>query len=191
MRTYFISSLRLTVMLFIILAGIYPFLVMAIGKLAKDQGKGVTIERQGKTVGYENIGQNFSSEQYFWGRPSAVNYNAAGSGGSNKAPSNSGYLATVQSRTNTFIAHHPGVTKAEIPVDLITASGSGLDPHISPQAARIQVKRVAAARALNENIVQALVERHIENPLLNLFGPARVNVLELNIALDELSAGKK
>lgn len=178
-------------MLFIILAGIFPLLVMGIGKLTRGQGKGVTIEKNGKTVGYENIGQSFFSDKYFWGRPSAVNYNAAGSGGSNKGPSNSDYLATVQSRINTFLIHHPEIAKNEIPVDLITASGSGLDPHISPKAAGIQVKRIAKVRNLEEQEVSMLVENQIEKPLLGLFGPQRVNVLKLNLALDKLTESKK
>lgn len=186
----FISSLKLTAILLIILSGIYPFLVMAIGKLVKDEGKGITIESKGEVVGYENIGQTFSSAQYFWGRPSAVNYNAAGSGGSNKGPYNPDYLAVVQSRIDTFIARHPGIKRKEIPVDIITASGSGLDPHISVEAARIQVKRVARARNIDEADLLQLIDHQTEKPLLGLFGPACINVLKLNIALDQLITKK-
>ncbi len=174
----------------VILAGIFPLLVMGIGKLAKGEGKGVTIKQNGITIGYENIGQAFSSDQYFWGRPSAVNYHAAGSGGSNKGPSNPDYLSLVQGRIDSFLVHHPGTLKNHIPVDLITASGSGLDPHISQEAATIQVTRIAKVRNLEEKQVYTLVEQHTEKPLLGLFGPKKINVLKLNIALDELSASK-
>lgn len=182
----FIPALRLTFILLFLFSGIYPLVVAFIGKFAPGSGKGITITSMGKIVGYENIGQSFISDRYFHGRPSAVNYNASGSGGSNKAPFNPEYHATVQARIDTFISHNPGVAKKEIPADLITASGSGLDPHISPRAATIQVKRIAQIRGITEQEVTALVAQHIEEPLMGLLGPEKVNVLKLNIALDQL-----
>jgi K+-transporting ATPase ATPase C chain len=134
-------------------------------------------------VGYENIGQKFTEDKYFWGRPSAVDYNAAGSAGSNKGPSNPDYLQVLQDRIDSFLIHNPGVKREQIPADLVTASGSGLDPHISPAAAYVQAKRVAAARGLTEDRVTALVDAHIKKSML---GPSVINVLKLNIELDKL-----
>jgi len=167
----------------IICAGIYPLLIAAVGKATPGNGKGKTISVNGKVVGYENIGQKFTEDKYFWGRPSAVDYNAGGSGGSNKGPSNPDYLKTVQDRIDSFLVHNPGINKGDIPADLVTASGSGLDPHISPASAYVQVKRVAAARKLPEEKIKMLVEQQIEKTIL---GPSVVNVLKLNIELDKI-----
>ena len=168
----------------VICAGLYPLLIAVIGKAAPNGGKGETISVDGKVVGYGNIGQKFTEEKYFWGRPSAVDYNAAGSAGSNKGPSNPDYLQIVQDRIDTFLVHNPGVKKEEIPADLVTASGSGLDPHISPEAALFQVPRVAKARNIPEDRVRHLVQTHTEGRFLGLLGEPRVNVLALNLALD-------
>lgn len=179
----FLIPIKLTLVLIIICAVIYPLLIAFVSKLAPGCGKGETIQVNGKVVGYANVGQKFTDDKYCWGRPSAVDYNAAGSAGSNKGPSNPDYLKTVQDRIDSFLVHNPGVKKEDIPAEMVTASGSGLDPHLSPASASIQVKRIAVARNLPENKVQALVEAHIEK---SLFGPAVINVLKLNIALDEL-----
>ena len=168
----------------VLLAVIYPMAIFGIAQLAPNKGKGETITVNGKVVGYQKIGQKFDKSNYFWGRPSAVDYNAAGSGGSNKGPSNSDYLALVQKRIDTFLIVHPYLKKSEIPSDMVTASGSGLDPNISPQGALIQVKRVAKERNLSEEKVKALVQAKINTPAV--IGTATVNVLELNVALDEL-----
>jgi K+-transporting ATPase ATPase C chain len=186
MKKYIISSIRLTVVLTIILCVIYPLFITFAGKLANGKGDGETIMVKGKVVGYEKLGQSFTKPQYFWGRPSAAGYNAAGSSGSNKGPSNPDYLKDVSKRVDTLLKYHPYLKHSDIPADLVTASGSGLDPDISPEAAKIQVKRVAEYRKLDEHKVAALVEDHIDAPLLGLLGPAKVNVLKLNIALDEL-----
>ncbi|MES2109432.1 MAG: K(+)-transporting ATPase subunit C [Bacteroidota bacterium] len=178
-----IQSIRLTLVLIVLLCVIYPVIITFAGKLSKGQGDGEKIIVNGKVVGYAAIGQKFDKPQYFWGRPSAVAYNAAGSGGSNKGPSNPDYLKDVKSRIDTLLKYHPGLQKSEIPADLVTASGSGLDPDISPESAKIQIKRVAQFRKLDEQKVAALVSAHIEAPL---FGPKKVNVLKLNVALDEL-----
>jgi K+-transporting ATPase ATPase C chain len=178
------SILKFTLFMVVLLAVIYPMAIFGIAQLAPNKGKGETITVNGKVVGYQKIGQKFDKSNYFWGRPSAVDYNAAGSGGSNKGPSNPDYLALVQKRIDTFLIVHPYLKKSEIPSDMVTASGSGLDPNISPQGALIQVKRVAKERKLSEDKVKALVETKINTP--TLMGVATVNVLELNIALDEL-----
>lgn len=183
MRTYILLSLKMTALMLVLCSGIYTVVVWGVAQLAPNQGKGFVIEQNGKTY-YANVGQTFDDDRYFWSRPSAVSYNAAGSAGSNKGPGNPDYLVQVQARIDTFLVHHPGVDKAQIPADLVTASGSGLDPHISPEGARIQVARVARVRNLPETQVRELVERHIEGPWLGLFGPSRVNVLKLNLALD-------
>ena len=140
----------------------------------------------GKVVGYANIGQKFTEDKYFWGRPSAVDYNAAGSAGSNKGPSNPDYLKQVQGRIDSFLVHNPAVKNEEIPAELVTASGSGLDPDLSPAGATIQIKRIAAVRKLDASKLISLVNKQTEKPLLGLFGPAKVNVLKLNIELDKL-----
>src|SRR5689334_6022913 len=146
----FLVSIKLTLALVVICAGLFPLLIAFIGKLAPGGGKGETITVNGKVVGYANVGQKFTDDKYFWGRPSAVDYNAAGSAGSNKGPTNPDYLKTVQDRIDSFLVHNPGIKKEDIPADLVTASGSGLDPDISPMAAYVQVKRVAAVRGLPE-----------------------------------------
>ncbi len=186
MKKYLLPSLKLTVIFIILCAIIFPLLIAGIGKFTSGGGKGETVSINGKVVGYANIGQKFTQDKYFWSRPSAVDYNAAGSAGSNKGPTNPDYLKQVQDRIDSFLVHNPGVTKKEIPSELVTASGSGLDPDLSPAAVQVQVKRVAVVRKLDENKVTALVQASIQKPLLGLFGPAKINVLKLNIALDEL-----
>jgi len=183
MKKYLLPSIKLTVALLLLLAVVYPLLIAGIAKLAPGAGDGVKVYKNGKAVGYENIAQAFSSDAYFQPRPSAVGYNAAGSGGSNKGPTNPEFLKTVQDRIDTFMAHNPGVNKADIPAELVTASGSGLDPDLSPEGANIQVKRIAALRHMPEQKLTDLVAAHTEKPVL---GPTKVNVLKLNIALDEL-----
>jgi len=186
MKTYILPSLKLTGILILICAVIYPLIIAGIGKMTPGDGKGQTLEVNGKVVGYENIGQNFTSDTYFQGRPSAVNYNAAGSGGSNKGASNQEYLSLVQVRIDSFLVHNPTIKKSEIPSELVTASGSGLDPNISVKAARIQVPRIAHLRDRSEKDIYDLIAKHTEKPLLGLFGPEKINVLKLNIALNTL-----
>ena len=186
MKQHILPALRLTLFCVIFFCGIYTFFIWAIARIAPDQGNGQTVSLNGKVVGYALDGQSFTQDKYFWGRPSAVNYNGAGSGGSNKGPSNPDYLKDVQSKIDSFLVHNPGINKTDIPAELVTYSGSGLDPDLSPAGARIQVKRVAAVRGLPGDKVNELVEKSIEQPFLGIFGPARVNVLKLNIALDQL-----
>lgn len=185
MKKNLLISLRLTIVMIMLCAVLYPLLIAAIGRVTPGGGKGETLSVAGRVVGYEKLGQKFTDDKYFWGRPSAVDYNAAGSGGSNKGPSNPDYLQIVKDRIDTFLVHNPGVKKEEIPADLVTASGSGLDPDISPASAHVQVKRIAAIRNLPEEKVRALVDQHVEKPFMGL-GPEKVNVLKLNIDLDTL-----
>lgn len=185
MRSYIFPAIRISIVSIIFFCIIYTGAIWAIAQLAPNKGEGFVTMQNGKKY-YTNVGQKFNATNYFWSRPSAVDYNAASSGGSNKGASNPDYLATVQSRIDTFMAYHPYLKKSEIPSDIVTASGSGLDPDISPQAALIQVKRVATIRDLSEPQVKALVQKHIEKPLFKLFGTSRVNVLELNLDLDNL-----
>lgn len=186
MKKYILPSLKLTIIMIVLLALVYPILIAAIGKMAPGAGKGETVTVNGKVVGYVLVGQKFTEDKYFQGRPSAVDYNAAGSAGSNKGPSNPDYLKVVQERIDSFLVHNPGVKKEEIPAELVTASGSGLDPDLSPAAAKIQVKRIAAIRKLDEAKLMALIDQQTEGPFLGIFGPSKVNVLKLNIALDKL-----
>jgi K+-transporting ATPase ATPase C chain len=186
MKTYLLPSIKLTILLIVITAGIYPLAIAGVGKLTPGKGDGLTVSYKGRVVGYDNIGQKFTKDEYFWGRPSAVDYNAAGSGGSNKGPSNPDYLKQVEDRITDFMKHNPGVTRAQIPAELVTASGSGLDPDLSPAGARVQITRVAKARGISPDALTKLVDTHTEKPMLGVFGPAKVNVLKLNVALDEM-----
>jgi K+-transporting ATPase ATPase C chain len=186
MKTYLLPALKLTLILLVILAGIYPLAIAGIGKFTPGHGDGETIQYKGRTVGYANIGQKFTKDEYFWPRPSAVDYHADGSGGSNKGPSNPDYLKDVEKRIQDFMKKNPGVTRAEIPAELVTASGSGLDPDLSPAGAKVQVARVAKARNISAEQVEKIVDDRTEKPMLGLFGPPKVNVLKLNVALDEL-----
>jgi K+-transporting ATPase ATPase C chain len=186
MKKYILPSLKLTLVLLIICSLIYPLLVAAIGHFSPGNGKGTTETVNGKVVGYSEIGQKFDQDKYFWSRPSAVAFNAAGSAGSNKGPSNPDYLKDVQSKIDTFLVHNPGIRKEDIPAELVTYSGSGLDPDISPKGAYIQVARIAKTRNISEEKVQALVDQHIQKSLLGMLGPDKVNVLKLNFDLDKL-----
>ena len=186
MKKYLLPSLKLTLVLLLICSVLYPLFIAAVAKLAPGGGKGETLSVNGKVVGYKNIGQKFTDDKYFRSRPSAVDYNAAGSAGSNKGPTDTAYLKQVQDRIDSFLLHNPSVKKADIPSELVTASGSGLDPDLSPQGAYVQVARIAKTRNISEEKIKSLVAQQIQKPLLGLFGPEKVNVLELNIELDKL-----
>lgn len=176
----------MTLLLLLLLGFGYPFVLWGVGQLMPEKSTGSPVISGDKIIGYENIGQSFTNDNYFWGRPSATGYNAASTGGSNKGPSNPEYLAEVKARIDTFIVHNPDVKKEDIPSDLVTASGGGLDPHISVQGAYIQVSRVARVRNQNPEEIKKLITENIDKPLLNLFGTERVNVLKLNLVLDNL-----
>lgn len=180
-----------TFLCMILLSVAYPLLISGIGKMAPGHGKGRTVSYNRKTVGFAQEGQQFTANNYFWGRPSAVNYNGAGSGGSNKGPSNPDYLKEVEARIDTFLLHHPYLDRKAVPAEMVTASGSGLDPHISPRAAEVQIKRIAQATGLKEQELRSLVKKHTGTPLLNVLGPKTINVLELNLALKNLQTNKK
>ncbi|HSY08049.1 MAG TPA: potassium-transporting ATPase subunit KdpC [Steroidobacteraceae bacterium] len=175
-----------------VLTGIvYPLVVTAIAEVAFPYpAQGSVIVRNGKLVGSELIGQSFSDPKYFWSRPSATSpqpYNGTGSTGSNLGPLNPALIDAVKARIQALKAADPN-NKAPIPVDLVTASASGLDPHVSVAAAQYQINRIARARGLRVGAIQALVAAYTEGRLLGVLGEARVNVLELNLALDALSA---
>lgn len=180
MKQYIFSSIKLTVILIIVCVVLYPLVVLGIAQFMPDQGKGERVtDKNGKTY-YANIAQKFEADNYFNSRPSAVDYNAAGSGGSNKGPNNPDYLKTVQERVNTFKAKNPVVP---VPVDMVTASGSGLDPDISINAAKAQAARISRLRNVSIETVDQLIDSVAIYPIL---GPDKVNVLKLNIALDKI-----
>ena len=190
MKTLLRPAFSLFVALTVVTGIAYPLAVTAIAKVAfPEEAAGSLIVKDGKTVGSRLIGQNFSAPKYFWGRPSATApqpYNASASGGSNLGPLNPALTQAVKGRIEALKAADPGNTRA-IPADLVTASASGLDPHISPAAADYQVERVARARQIDPATLKAMVEKNTEERQWGIFGEARVNVLELNLALDTLS----
>ena len=182
-------ALGLFVVLSVITGLAYPFAVTGVAKaLFPHQAAGSLIERDGKLVGSALIGQNFADPGHFWGRPSATGpmpNNAANSGGSNLGPTNPALVDAVKGRVAALRAADPANT-APVPVDLVTASGSGLDPEISPAAAAYQVARVARVRGLPMGQVEELIREHTTGRDLGFFGEPRVNVLELNLALDAI-----
>jgi K+-transporting ATPase ATPase C chain len=184
MKQHILPAIRLTIFCLLFFCGAYTLIILGIAKAAPGKGLGETISVNNKVIGYKLEGQSFTNDKYFNGRPSAAGYNAAGSSGSNKGPSNPDYLHDVQSRIDSFLVHNPAIKKESIPSDLVTASGSGLDPDISPAAAYVQIARIAAARQLPEEKIKVLVNTLIEKPFL---GIKRVNVLQLNIELDKLN----
>jgi K+-transporting ATPase ATPase C chain len=184
------QSIVTLVVIGVLVGVVYPLAVTGIARgLFSHKAGGSMIVEGTETVGSELIGQPFSDSGYFWSRPSAtapIPYNAAASAGSNLGPTNPALLAVIEQRIQALRAADPG-NIAEVPVDLVTASASGLDPHISPAAAEYQVERVAGARGLAVDVVRALVAEHTEGRQWAVLGEPRVNVLELNLALDDLT----
>ncbi len=183
----FRPAIVLLVLLSLITGGAYPLAVTGLAQaLFPHQANGSLIVKDGQMLGSELVGQSFDDPKYFWGRLSATSpfpYNAAASSGSNLGPSNPGLRQAAQARINALRMADPTNT-TPIPVDLVTASGSGLDPHLSPAAALYQLPRVARARGLSEDQIRTLVEQFTEGRLCGIFGEPRVNVLKLNLALD-------
>lgn len=188
MKTILRPALVLFVLLSLITGLLYPLVVTGAAKAVfPGQAAGSLVERNGQVVGSSLIGQNFSDPKHFWGRPSATSpmaYNGAASSGSNQGPLNPALVDAVKGRVEALRAADPGNT-APVPVDLVTASASGLDPDISPAAAQYQAARVARVRGVPVAQVQTLIDRHTDKPLLSFLGEPRVNVLALNLALED------
>jgi K+-transporting ATPase ATPase C chain len=187
MRTLIRPAVTLLLLMTTLLGIVYPLVVTGIAKVAfPDQAAGSLIMKDGKAVGSTLIGQNFTAPKYFWGRPSATGnapYNGVASAGSNLGPLNPALTDAIKARAEALRAADPG-NNAPVPVDLVTASGSGLDPEISVAAAQYQLARVAKARGLTNEAVQKLIDAHTQGRWLGFLGEPRVNVLELNLALD-------
>ena len=186
-----LKSFKITLAFCVLFSVGYIFILWAFAQVAgPNKGNAAVVELNGKVVGAANVGQAFTEEIYFWGRPSHAGdgYDATSSCGSNKGPSNGEYLADVNARIDSFLVHHPYLSRKEVPAEMVTASASGLDPHISPKAAYAQVKRVAEARGMSSDKVMAIVNANVEEPLAGLFGTETVNVLKLNVALEKAVA---
>ncbi len=187
------TACRMTLVLTFLLGIVYPVAMTVLARVVFPfQAEGSLITGDGQIVGSELIGQNFTSPGHFHGRPSAAGdkgYDATSSSGSNLGPTNKSFIDTVKQRVKDVVGNNPGVTPAQVPVDLVTASGSGLDPEISPAAAELQVPRVAKARGLNEDTVRSVVRAHTRPRWAGILGEPGVNVLELNLALDEMGKG--
>ncbi|MCD7848847.1 MAG: K(+)-transporting ATPase subunit C [Parabacteroides sp.] len=188
------KSFKLTIAFCILFSVSYIFILWLFAQVAgPNKGNADVVELNGRIVGAANVGQQFTKDIYFWGRPSHAGdgYDASSSAGSNKGPSNEEYLADIQARIDTFLVHHPYLKREQVPAEMVTASGSGLDPDISPKAAYAQVQRVAGARGISPEKVMAIVNANVEGPLLGLFGPEKVNVLKLNVALEKLETSNR
>ena len=182
----FIKSIRITIVFCLFFSVFYIAVLWVFGQFfGPGKGNAETVTLNGKVVGAANVGQRFTQDIYFWGRPSAVDYAGDASGASNKGPINEEYLQEVEARVDSFLVHHPYLDRKDVPAEMVTASGSGLDPHITPACALVQVKRVADARHMSEAEVKAIVEKSIEKPFLGFLGTEKVNVLKLNVALEE------
>ncbi|MBK8551679.1 MAG: K(+)-transporting ATPase subunit C [Ignavibacteria bacterium] len=179
-------ALILSVMTILMFGFAYPLIIFAIAQIMPEKSIGSPVIVKERVVGFENIGQSFTEDNYFNGRPSAVDYNAASTGGSNKGPTNPEYLAQVQERIDTFLVHNPDIKREDVPSELVTASGSGIDPNITPDAAYIQIPRIANVRNIDEDKLKELVRDNIEKKDLGFLGIEKVNVLKLNLALDNL-----
>lgn len=182
MKNLFIS-IKITIAFCVILFVGYVLVLWGVAAVTQpNAGRAEVLMLDGKVVGASNVGQKFTKTNYFWSRPSAVDYNGSGSGGSNKGVTNEAYLADVSARVDAFLVAHPYLNRSEVPSEIVTASGSGLDPHISIASAMVQVRRVAEARGASVEDITKVVESVTETPKV---GVSVVNVLKLNIILDE------
>ena len=189
-----LKSIKITLVFCVFFSVFYILVLWLFARVAgPNQGNAEGVTLNGKVVGAANVGQKFTEDIYFWGRPSCAGdgYDATSSSGSNKGPTNPEYLAEVKSRIDTFLVHHPYLSRKDVPAEMVTASGSGLDPDITPQSAYVQVKRVAQARGMDVEEVRRIVDKAVEKPLLGVFGTEKVNVLKLNIALEETKVNRK
>jgi K+-transporting ATPase ATPase C chain len=187
-----IPALRITILLTLLTGLAYPGIVTALCQLLfPQQANGSLVSRNGQIVGSTLIGQNFTKPEYFQPRPSAAGagYDAANSGGSNLGPTNQKLAARIQAAATKFRQDNPGF-QGPIPADLLTTSASGLDPHLSPLSAQAQIPRIAQARHLSAEHLQQLIAQHTEGPTLGFLGDPRVNVLQLNLALDSLHSAR-
>lgn len=191
MKQLIFRAIMATLILVVVTGVIYPLVITGIAQLAfRDKANGSLIKKADQIIGSKLIGQNFARPEYFHPRPSAAGkdgYAAAASAGSNLGPTNAKLIENIKSNINKVQIENPGVKTQEIPVDLVTASASGLDPHISPAAALLQVTRVAKARQIEEATVKKLVNEFTEGRQFGVLGEPRVNVLLLNLALDKLN----
>ena len=184
MKQHLLPAIKLSFVCLVFFCGVYSLLILGIAQAAPNKGEGQTLSVNNKVVGYALEGQLFTRDKYFNGRPSAAGYNAAGSSGSNKGPSNPDYLKTVSDRIDSFLVHNPAIQKKDIPSDLVTASGSGLDPDISLQGALVQADRIAAQRNIPKGKIITLIQNNTERSAMN--GIDKINVLKINIELDKL-----
>ncbi len=182
-----LRNLRIVIVLLVICGIGYPlFMTGAAQIIMPDQAEGSLIKNEaGEVIGSKQIGQSFQEAKYFHGRISSIEYDAAASGTPNYAPSNEEMILRTKEEMERFLKKNPGVKKEEIPAELVTNSGSGLDPHISPEGAIVQIPRIAAERGISEESLRKLVDHYTEGRNLGLFGEPKVNVLMLNIAMDE------
>ena len=184
MKNFWIS-LKYTLAMCVLLTLGYVLVLRLVARVASpNDGEAELVYADGKAVGAANVGQIFTDSIYFWGRPSAVDYDGGGAGGSNKGTTNPEYLAEVEGRIAAFLEAHPYLSREEVPSEMVTASGSGLDPDISVRGAVVQARRVAEARGMDEQEVLRIIGEQTEGPWLGLFGTSKVNVLKLNVALD-------
>jgi K+-transporting ATPase ATPase C chain len=196
MTKLILQSVKQTLLWTLVTGALYPLFITLIAQLAfHDQANGSLVERDGKIIGSALMAQQFQGSNYFWPRPSACTYGTGPTGisassGSNLGPTSGALQTNVMNNASAFISGNNLPTNTQVPVDMVFASASGLDPHISPESARLQAARVAAARGLSQDQVKELVEKFVEPPQWGFLGEARVNVLLLNVALDQVAAQK-
>jgi K+-transporting ATPase ATPase C chain len=191
------QSIRQTILWSVVAGVLYPVVMTIFAQVAfHNQANGSLVEKDGKIIGSALLAQQFQGTNYFWPRPSACSYGTGPSGiaassGSNLGPTSGSLYTNVQNNIAAFISGNNLPTNTVVPADMVFASASGLDPHISPEAARLQISRVAASRGMSEDKIKALVDQFTEPPQWGFLGQARVNVLLLNVALDRAQAGTK